>query len=86
VGPFIGFLLPLGSLVVYVLVDPRVRFTNVLQDLLPADVALLGVIPHYNTPVAKRMLRSDMLAYGSLALVAMAVYLGLVAMIVTETV
>lgn len=86
VGPFIGFLLPLGMLVVYVLIDPRVRFTTVLQDLLPQGVMLLGVVPHYNTPVAKRMLRSDMLAYGSLALVAMAVYIGLVTMILTETV
>lgn len=85
-GPFIGLLLPLGLLVAYVLVDPRVRFTSVLQDLLPADVSLLGVVPHYNTPVAKRVLKSDMLAYGGLALVAMAVYGGLVAMIITETV
>lgn len=85
-GPFIGLLMPLGLLVVYVLVDPRIRFTNVLQDLLPPDVMLLGVVPHYNTPVAKRMLKSDMLAYGSLALVALAVYVGLVTMILTETV
>lgn len=86
VGPFIGILAPLGLLVLYVLADPRVRFTNVLQDLLPDGVQVLGVVPHYNTPVAKRMLKSDMLAYGSLALVALAVYLGLVAMILSETV
>jgi hypothetical protein len=79
-------LLPLGLLLAYVLVDPRVRFTSVLQNLLPADVVLLGVVPHYNTPVAKRVLKSDMLAYSGLALVAMAVYGGLVAMIITETV
>ncbi len=85
-GPFVGLLLPLGLLLAFVLADPRVRFTSVLQDLLPADVVLLGVVPHYNTPVAKRVLKSDMLAYGGLALVAMAVYGGLVAMIITETV
>jgi polysaccharide chain length determinant protein (PEP-CTERM system associated) len=85
-GPLIGLLLPLGLLVAYVMVDPRVRFTKVLQDLLPKDVALLGVVPHYNTPVAKRIVKSDMLAYGGLALVAMAVYIGLVVMIVTQTV
>jgi uncharacterized protein involved in exopolysaccharide biosynthesis len=85
-GPFVGLLLPLGLLLAFVLFDPRVRFTNVLQDLLPADVVLLGVAPHYNTPVAKRVLKSDMLAYGGLVLVTLAVYGGLVAMIITETV
>ncbi len=85
-GPLIGLLLPLGLLVAYVMVDPRVRFTNVLQDILPPDVALLGVVPHYNTPMAKRVMKSDMLAYAGLALVAMAVYVGLVVMIVTKAV
>ena len=85
-GPIIGLLLPIGLLIAYVIVDPRIRFTNALQDLLPPDVSLLGVVPHYNTPMAKRVMRSDMLAYGGLALVAMAAYVGLVVMIVTEAV
>jgi hypothetical protein len=82
VGPFLALLVPLGLLIAYVVLDPRVRFTNVLNDFLPMDVPMLAVVDHYNTPLTMRMKRSDLQAYGGLALVSLAVYIGLVVLII----
>ena len=86
IGPFMGLFLPLGLLVAYVLLDPRIRFTNMLADFLPDDVPLLSVVSHYNTPVASRALKGDIIAYSGLALVSIAVYVGFVVMILTGAV
>lgn len=86
VGPFLGMLLPLGLVVAFVIVDPRVRFTSSLMQFLPDNVPLLGAVAHYNTPMAQRVLRADIVAYSWLALVSVAVYIALVVMILTGTV
>jgi hypothetical protein len=46
------------------------------------DVPMLAVVDHYNTPLTMRMKRSDLQAYGGLALVSLAVYIGLVVLII----
>lgn len=85
-GPLLGIVLPIGMLVAFVVIDPRVRFTSALQQFLPDNVPLLGVVAHYNTPMAQRVLRADIVAYSWLALVSIAVYVALVVMILTGTV
>lgn len=58
-APFLGLLLPLTLLIAYIVVDPRFRSANKMLEVLPDDIELLGVIPHYNTPIANRILRKD---------------------------
>ncbi len=56
-GPMLGFLLPFGLLAAYVKVDPRIRMPDKLSNL--TDLPVLGVVPHISTPLAKRLLKSD---------------------------
>ena len=74
IGPILGLLLPLGLIVAYVIVDPHLRSASILQRQLPPDVSMLGVIPHYNSPLRERMLRKDMLGVLAICIVAMVVY------------
>jgi len=74
VGPFVGLLAPLGLLLAYIMLDPRIRSATSLQRQLPEGVELIGVIPHYHTPLAERLLRKDMLVLLGLSLVAMVGY------------
>jgi len=71
-GPFIGLLIPFGLVIVYVIVDPRIRFAgDVHADL---DVPLLGVVPHINTPLGTRILRSDVVVISFILLLVVALY------------
>ncbi len=60
-GPLIGLIIPLGLLIAYVMVDPHIRISRVLQQQLPPDIEIIGVIPHYNTPLGERLLKKDMI-------------------------
>ncbi len=73
-GPLLGLLLPLALLVAYVMFDPHLRSARVLQKQLPADIEMLGVIPHYHSPLGERLLKKDMVAILVVTFVAMAVY------------
>lgn len=74
-GPILGILLPLGAIVAFVIVDPHLRSASVLQRQLPPDVVMLGVIPHYHSPLRERMLKKDMIAVLSICVLALAVYI-----------
>lgn len=74
-GPFIGFLLPLGLLIAFVIADPHIRSSRVLQLQLPPDIEMLGVIPHYNSPLGERLLKKDMVAILGISIICMIVYL-----------
>ena len=58
-GPIVGFLLPLGLMIAYVLLDPRIRSSIKLRSSLPAEIELLAVIPHVNTSLVRRLQRAD---------------------------
>lgn len=73
-GPVVGLLASLGLIVLYVLLDPRVRSPSSLVQKLPADIELLVVIPHINTPITKRIFRADIAAIGFMFIVAVALY------------
>ncbi|RYY02707.1 MAG: chain length-determining protein [Gammaproteobacteria bacterium] len=77
-GPLIGLLLPLGLLVAYVLLDPNLRSARILQSQLPAEVELIGTIPHFNTPIGDRLLKKDMILLVGSSILAMAVYVVIV--------
>ncbi len=71
-GPIIGLLIPLGLVIVYVLLDPRIRFAREFQNEL--DVPFLGVVPHINTPIGTRIFRKDVVAIAFLLLTVTGIY------------
>lgn len=77
VGPFVGIMAPIGLLFLFVLLDPHFRSARALQHSLPSGVDLMGVIPHYHTPLSERLMRKDMLLLLSLGLLAMIGYVSL---------
>jgi polysaccharide chain length determinant protein (PEP-CTERM system associated) len=77
IAPFLGFLLPLGLLIAYVLGDPHLRSSRTLQKQLPDDIDVIGVIPHYKTPLADRLLKKDMIMLSVAALAGLAAYLAI---------
>jgi hypothetical protein len=74
IGPILGLLAPIGLLILYVMLDPHFRSARALQQQLPAGIELFGVIPHYNTPLADRFLKKDVVMLLILCLLAMAAY------------
>ena len=73
-GPFFGLFAIIGLVVVYVLMDQRIRFPEKLQTL---DVPTLAAIPHVRTPFSQRVLRADMITCLVLGSLVMAAYVGL---------
>lgn len=73
-GPFAGFIFVIGLLVLYVLMDSRIRFPERLSNL---NVPVLAVVPHIHTPFTKRMRRWDMVVYIFFSLLIMAAYVSL---------
>ncbi|WP_111641491.1 XrtA system polysaccharide chain length determinant [Marinimicrobium alkaliphilum] len=77
IGPFVGFLAPLGLLIIYIMLDPHLRSARNLQLSLPEGVEVIGAIPHYHTPLTRRILRKDIILLFILSVLAMAGYAGL---------
>ena len=78
VGPILALLLPLGLLVAYIMLDPRIRSAASLTEFLPENLEVLGVIPHYNTPFAARVVKKDALILALATVLALLLYLALV--------
>lgn len=76
-GPFLGLLAPLGLLFIYVFLDPHFRSANAVQQRLPEGVELIGVLPHYHTPLSSRLVRKDMIILVGLSVLAMGAYVAL---------
>lgn len=76
-GPIIGLLLPLGLIVLYVLLDPHFRSARALQRQLPADVELIGVVPHYRSPLSERLFKKDMVLILVVLSGSLAAYIGI---------
>ncbi|MDB6063060.1 MAG: hypothetical protein JWM78_3163 [Verrucomicrobiaceae bacterium] len=58
-APILGFLIPIGLLIAYIQLDPRVRFVDRMELVLPASVQVIMVVPHMSTSMAKRMARAE---------------------------
>jgi capsular polysaccharide biosynthesis protein len=77
IGPLLGLILPLGLLIAYVMFDPHLRSARTLQKQLPDDIQLIGVIPHYRSPLGDRLLKKDMLLIVAASALAMALYVAI---------
>jgi polysaccharide chain length determinant protein (PEP-CTERM system associated) len=73
-GPFLGLFGVLGLIVVFVLVDQRIRFAEQLSEF---NTPTLAVIPHVKTAFTKRVMRIDMIICIALGILIMAAYIGL---------
>ena len=73
-GPILGLLGVVGLMVALVLIDPRVRFPERLNDM---QTPLLAVVPHITTPFSKRVRRVDMIICLILGALIMGAYIGL---------
>jgi hypothetical protein len=73
-APVLGVLIPIGLLVAYIQLDPRIRFLDRIQPVLPASVQVITVIPHLSTSMAKRMARSEWSYLAIFAAVVLAAY------------
>jgi len=58
IGPFIGLFAVIGLIVLYVLLDQRIRIPSLLAGV---GAETLVVIPHVKTPFTKRVVRGDMI-------------------------
>lgn len=74
-GPIVGLVLPLVLLLLFVMLDPHLRSARALQKQLPEDIEMLGVIPHYHSPLGERLLKKDMLAILGIFILSMVAYL-----------
>lgn len=78
IAPFAGLIISLGMIVLYVLLDARARSPIMLMASLPDNIDLLANIPHVNTPLSERLLRSDMIMLGLILLASLVLYGALV--------
>lgn len=72
IGPVLGLIFPLGLLVAYILVDPRIRMSSQLHRWEGIDV--LGVIAHRKTSIRRRILQLDAIIIGALLMMVCAAY------------
>ncbi len=73
-GPIAGLLAVLGLVVVYVVLDPRIRFVNSLEQL---ETPVLAEVPHIMTPLSKRVMRIDMIVCMFFGMLILAAYVSL---------
>ncbi len=77
VAPILGFIVSLGLIIFYVLVDPRLRSVSMLESMMPDNVEILAEIPHINTTLSKRLIRTDMVVILVVCLLAAGLYIGI---------
>lgn len=76
-GPLLGLVLPIALLIAFVMFDPHLRSARNLQKQLPNDIEIIGIIPHYNSPLGDRLFKKDMLIVFFVSLLAMSVYVAI---------
>jgi polysaccharide chain length determinant protein (PEP-CTERM system associated) len=73
-APIVALGAPVGLIVLYVFIDPRIRSLTLLQQKLPEGLTVMSYVPHRGTSLARRLLRKDMLLLLILALILISVY------------
>lgn len=76
-GPLLGLVLPIALLIAFVMFDPHLRSARNLQKQLPNDIEIIGIIPHYNSPLGDRLFKKDMLIVFFVSLLAMSIYVAI---------
>ncbi len=59
-GPVLAFGLPFSLAMLIVMTDSRIRTSRQLKKIMPDSIAVLGVIPHYNSPKTLRVFHKAM--------------------------
>ncbi len=59
-GPILAFGLPFSLAMLIVMTDSRIRTSRQLKKIAPDNIAVLGVIPHYNSPKTLRVFHKAM--------------------------
>lgn len=75
-GLVLGGLFGVGLIVAYIVLDPRIRFSNQLSEELVSMT--LGVVPHMSTPITERIWRKDMVVAGFVFFLITATYISIV--------
>ena len=83
-APIIGAIAPLGLLIAYIQLDPRIRFVERLEYSLPESISVLAVVPHIDTPVERRMHRHEWINLVIFVAVVLVVYAVIGVLRVTE--
>lgn len=78
-GPILGMLIPIGLVVALIMLDPRIRASSKLSASLEDVVELIGTVPHSSTAIAKRIVRRDALIVLGVIVGFFAIYVGIVA-------
>jgi polysaccharide chain length determinant protein (PEP-CTERM system associated) len=73
-GPFLGLMVPLGLLYLFIEFDPRVRMASIVEEKMKLPV--LAVIPHTEQPGGKNSARSGSAMQWLILLSVVAVYVG----------
>ncbi len=75
-GPIAGIAAPIALLIIFILLDPRIRFVDKIKLTVPVPV--LGVVPHIHTSLSKRIFKSDIILLGIFVILVMSVYVGII--------
>jgi len=73
-APIVGLVVPFGLLIAFVMLDPRLRFADRLEMILPETVPVLAVIPHMSTPAELRIQRAQWLRIAAFTVIVLALY------------
>ncbi|HET8710739.1 MAG TPA: XrtA system polysaccharide chain length determinant [Spongiibacteraceae bacterium] len=74
-APLLGVLVPIGLIVAYIQLDPRIRFSERLHNSLPESVPVLAVLPHFQTSFEKSIARSEWINVLIAGLVVLVIYI-----------
>ena len=75
-GAFIGITLPLGLAFAYVVLDPRLRFSALLDDA-DYSISVMAVVPHFVSISEQRVRRRQLQWCLFIGIVAVLIYLSL---------
>ncbi len=71
-GPVLGLLVPIAFIILFVQIDPRIRFEYRLKEDM--ELPLIGVIPHVTTSITNRLIRRDIFMLSSMVLAVIIIY------------
>lgn len=75
-APVLGLLVPIGLIVAYVQLDPRIRFAERLNASVPEGVPVLAVIPHYRTTFDRSVAKGEWASIALLIVAVLVIYVG----------
>lgn len=74
-GLVLSILIPIAAIAVYIMVDPRIRFTREFSEL--NDIPVLAVVPHIPSQFGERVFQKDIILLSLLGLALLAAYISL---------